>query len=78
MSESAAESHRPLLHSTPSQLLCGQIAKSLDSLYTEIEMKVTKKLNVNQPDHMGSIWVVSTEGDYFLILCGFLHVCDIS
>lgn len=39
-----------------------------------MQMKVTKKLNVNKPDHM----VVNAEGAYFLILCGFLYVCDIS
>lgn len=58
--------------STLSQRLCSQTAKSLDILYTKMQMKVTKKLNVNKPDHMGSNRVVNAEGDYFLMLCGFL------
>ena len=33
-----------------SQLLCGQIAKSLSILYTKMQMKVAKKLNVKKPD----------------------------
>lgn len=78
MSESAAFSYGLFCASTLSQLLCGQIAKSLDILYTKMQMKVTKKLNVNKWDHMGSMLGVNTEGDCFLILYGFLYVCDSS
>lgn len=61
-----------------SQLLCGQIAKSLAILYTKMQMKVAKKLNVNKPDHMCAIWVVSAEVACFPILYSFLYVCNIS
>lgn len=45
---------------------CSQVSKSLDTLYSKMQRKVTKKLYVNKPDHMCSIWVVSREAACFL------------
>lgn len=74
MSKSAAFSHWSVLCVSTPQLLCGQTAKSLAILSTKMQMKVAMKLNVNKPNHMCTVWVVSVEGACFFILYSFFYM----